>query len=270
MSNWSGISDFVAADIAEHGLDKVFDAIMQAAVAAEEPQNSDALAYLAAQINTVEIRATSNKMAPIFAGFRRKVSKLDEVYKKFVESATKLDYKALDFTDHLEDKASPMNMRVRTSFVLRQPVVRVIESFAGFMSMEDLGSAQYKFEKFITSSLPALIREQIDLYEYFTRYESRYNSEEENRKYSTYTRLRPIPGQLHKIVSMGELYRLAREQLNVIIENMGAFEAAVTAQEEAAKQYNVAKAEIQKLIYDEIGNYVDCYYEISQSLKTKS
>ncbi|WP_422416820.1 hypothetical protein [Pseudomonas sp. GZD-222] len=261
---------YVAADIALHGLNKVYDAIMRASVSATEAKESDALAYLAAQLDAEQVRAAAKKMSPISASFNSKVSKLEEEYKKFGESAIKLDYSALDFTDLLEEKAPPINVPFRTSFIFKQPVVRITEKLSELMAMEDVDSAQYRMEEFITKSLAGLIQEQIDLYEYFTKYESRYNSEEENKKYSTYTKLRPIPGQLHKIVGMAEAYRAAREQMGVILKNKEAFEASVVAKEESAKQYNAAKAEIQRLIYDEIGSHVEGYYEISQSLRAKS
>lgn len=270
MSKWSGISMFVAADIAEHGLDKVREAIMLSSASAKESKESDALAYLAAQLDSDEIRAAAKNMSPISANFKGKVSKMEDAYKKFGESAVALNYMALDFTDYLEEKAPPLNVPMRTSFILKQPVVRIAEKFSEIMAMTDIDSAQYNLEKFISDNLPDLIQDQISLYEYFTRYESRYNSQEDNKKLSTYTRLMPVPGQLHKIVGLAPEYRAAKDQLSTILKNKEAYELSVAAKDESAKQYNVAKAEIQRLIYDEIGNFIEGYYEISQSMKSEA
>lgn len=266
VSKWSGISISVAADIAKHGLEAVYNAIMQAARSSENPRNSDALSYLAAEIDTDEVRAAAKKMTPILASFNGKVSMLEDAYKKFAESAIKLDYQALDFSDYLEPKALPLSLPARTPLKLKQPAVRIAEKIAEIRSMVPIDDARDHFEKFITSSLPDLLQKQIELYEYFVSYESRFNLEEQNKKHSTHTSLTPIPGKLHKIVEMGELYRSTKSQLITIRKNMEAFQTTVEVKNEAAEQYNVAQGEIQKLIYDEIGNFIDNYYEISQSM----
>ncbi len=266
----------VAEEIGMHGVEAVYNMLMVQACSTSDPKRSDATSYLAATIDTDIIRGAAAKLAPISANRKAKIDACDRAYQRLVASVKSIDYKALDFSELLEDKYRPLvvefNLPIRPLYLRKQAAGLVHEKLSELHSkVEYLSDNPSGTEvdllymdtvKYYTEQLAPLLEEQIELYRHYTSFNDLLNSDQENECYGGYKRMKVSPGRMHKLIARGALYKDAAKVLVKIKENIAAFKASDAARVDAIAQYTNAKFKIEEAVPYQLGNFIDDYQQL--------
>lgn len=267
----------VAEEIGRHGIEAVYTMLKNEACSTPDPKRSDAISYLAASIDTDIIREAAAKLAPISANRKARIEACGEAYEKLAVAVESIDYKALDFFELLEEKYHPLvvkfNIPIRTFYLRKQAAelihekISELHSKVGYLldnpSDTEIDLLYMEIVKYCTEQLAPLLEEQIELYRHFTSFSDLFNSEQEDECYGGYRRMKVLPGQMHKLIELGPLYKDAAKALVKIKKNISAFKASDAARIDAIDQYRKAKFKIEEAIPNQLGNFIDGYHKLT-------
>ncbi|MCF5188319.1 hypothetical protein [Pseudomonas simiae] len=275
MSAYTGLSCTFSYLIREHGSEKVYDWIFEAAQQAakkEEPDFhlSDALSYLAAAVVSNEVSEAESKVPEVARFLKNKIEETQTAYDELVAAADLIKFNDLEFSDYLEEIEHPLARLSRPRFSTpQQPVRSIRKKIEEFQGAEKTEYQWISVDKFMTEEFPSIIELQINLYKDFTTYSShREDDHPANWKASPFAYLRVKKGQLYRLLGLKSLYKETADQLQIIKELAAKFKAAVSSEQAAHNEYDKARSAIEQKIPDDLGRHIP--YDVIESIRNKA
>ncbi|MFT0866065.1 hypothetical protein [Pseudomonas sp. CAM1A] len=275
MSAYTGLSCTFSYLIREHGSEKVYDWVFEAAQNAAKKEDpdfdlSDALSYLAAAVVSDEVSEAESKVPEVAGLLKSKIEETQKVYDELVAAAALIKFDDLEFSDYLEEIEQPLARFSRARFFTpEQPVCSISKKIEEFQGAEKTEYQWVSVEKFMTEEFPSIIERQINLYNDFTTYSShREDDHPANWKASPFAYLRVKKGQLYRLLGLKSLYRETAAQLQAVKELATKFKAAVSSEQAAHNEYDKARSAIEQKIPDDLGRHIP--YDVIESIRSKA
>lgn len=277
MSAYTGLSCTFSYLIREHGSEKVYDWIFEAAQqAAMQPEPdlhlSDALSYLAAAVVSDEVSEAESKVPGVAKSLSSKIEETQKAYDELVAAADLIKFNELEFSDYLEEIEHPLARfsRPMSRFSTpEQPVRSIQKKIEEFQGAEKTEYQWISVDKFMTDEFPSAIERQINLYNDFTTYSShREDDHPANWKASPFAHLRVKKGELYRLLGLKALYKETAGQLQVVKDLANKFKEAVSSEQAAHSEYDKARSAIEQKIPDDLGRHIP--YDVIESIRNKA
>lgn len=273
MSAYTGLSCTFSYLIREHGSEQVYRWVYDTAqefASQDNPDLSDALAYLAAAIISDEVREAESKVPDIAKDVEQRIKETEKAYDELVAAADAIKFKDLEFSDYLEEIENPFSRLSRTRFFTPvQPVCSIQKRIDEFNGAEKTEYQWVSIDKFMTEEFPSIIESQIQLYKDFITYrKNRGDDHSVNWKTSPFSSLRVKKGQLYRLLNLSSLYKETEDQLRVVKIAAENFKLSVSEEQSSHSEYDKARSAIEHKIPDDLGRYIP--YEVIRLIENKA
>lgn len=267
LSNYTGLSCTFSYFIREHGVQPIYDIVLDAArdCSSADHNLSDALASLAIAINSAGVKSAAEGMPRVKKAWHQKTEARLKVWDAVLQAADNISYKKLEFFQLLEVNQLPFGLPQNYPLIIPEPVKKVDEQLEKFSKRLDEDYSWYPFEKFVMSEFPSLIESQIEHYDNLV---SRLQDAKGEPSTYPFSILKVRKGSVYQIAELSRHYENARAELPKLKAVLKEYEKALQAELNDGRHWDNVRFEIEKHLPDQLGHVIK--YETIKAIEAKA